>query len=147
EQYPAARNAFQRSLEISPEQSFTSYNLGITFLLEGRPADAKAVMARSTNEIFRLAGGALAEQALGNAAESQRLLDEVIARFGHDGAYQIAQVYAQRGDKERAFQWLERAVAQRDGGLTVLKVDTLLRNLRSDPRFHALLERINLPAG
>ena len=38
-------------------------------------------------------------------------------------------------------------IQERDGGLTVLKVDTLLCKLRSDPRFHALLERINLPAG
>jgi serine/threonine-protein kinase len=119
--------------------------MGITYLLEGRPAEAKELVARSANEIFRLAGAALSENALGNTDEAQRLLEQVIARYGHNAAFQIAQIYAQFGDKERAFEWLERARVQRDGGLVLVKVDTLLRGLRGDPRFAALLTSINLP--
>jgi tetratricopeptide (TPR) repeat protein len=144
-QYVAAREAFNRSLEISPEQSFTPYNLGLTFLLDGQPAAAKAISARSTNEVFRLAGVALAEHDLGRGDESQRALDELVARFPHSGAYQIAQVYARRGDKERALGWLERARSQRDGGLAIAKVDPVLRPLRGEARFAALLQSINLP--
>ena len=70
----------------------------------------------------------------------------MIAKYAHSAAYQIAQVYAWRGEKDRAFEWLERARAQRDAGLTILKVDPLVRGLRGDPRWGPLLKAVNLPA-
>jgi serine/threonine-protein kinase len=140
-----AREALNRSLEISPDQAFTPYPLGTTFLLEGNPAAAKDIYPRSSNDIFRLAGGALAEHDLGHASESQRALDELIGKYGHSAAYQIAEVYAWRGEKDGAIEWLERARVQRDGGLILLKVDPLLRNLHGDPRYVALLKKIGLP--
>lgn len=144
-QLAAARDAFDRSLEISPEQSLTPFNLGLAFLLEGRPAEANAASARSTNEVFRLQGAAMAAHDLGHARESQRQLDDLIARFSHVGAYQIAEVYAWRGQTDRAFAWLDRARVQRDAGLTLAKVDVMLRKLHGDPRFATLLRSIDLP--
>ncbi|TMA27045.1 MAG: tetratricopeptide repeat protein [Deltaproteobacteria bacterium] len=144
-QLDLAREAYNRSLEISPNQSFTPYALGITFLLEGKPAAAKEIFTRSTNEVFKLAGAALAEHDLGHSAESQRVLDELIAKDAHGAAYQIGQVYAWRGETARALEWLERARTQRDGGLVILKVDPLLRKVKGDPRYRALLKKINLP--
>ncbi len=64
---------------------------------------------------------------------------------GQSAAYQIAEAYAWQGDKDKAFEWLERAYRQQDGGLTAIKYDPLLDNLRSDPRYHALLRKLNLP--
>ena len=139
------RQALTRSLEISPDQSFTPFALGLTYLLEGKPAAAKDIFPRSSNEIFRLTGAALAEHDLGHFPESQRALDAMIARHGHGAAYQIAEVYAWRNETDRALEWLERAHAQRDGGLVLLKFDPLLRNLRGDPRYKALLKKMNLP--
>jgi len=143
--FGAARDALNRSLEISPDQSFTSFHLGTTFLLEGQPAAAMAIYPRSTNEIFRLAGIAMAEHSLNHPRESQRALEEMISRFGHAGAYQIAQVYGWRGEKDRALEWLERARVQRDGGFVNVKIDPLLRDLRGDPRYTALLVRTHMP--
>jgi TolB-like protein/Flp pilus assembly protein TadD len=140
-----AREAFNRSLEISPDQSFTAYNLSMTFLVDGQPAAALAAAERSTNEVFRLAGAALAQHDLGRAKEAQQALDQLIARWGHSVAYQIAQIFAWRGEQDRAFDWLERAVKQRDGGLVNVKVDPLLRRLRGDPRYAAVLRKMNLP--
>jgi len=144
-QLALAREAFNRSLEISPEQSFTPFQLGVTFLLEGRTERAKEVFPRSTNPVFRLAGAALLESDLGRPEESQRALDELIIKFGHGGAYQIAQVYAWRGETDRAIEWLERAREQRDAGLVLAKMDPLMRKMRGDPRYLALLRKIHLP--
>jgi serine/threonine-protein kinase len=144
-QLVAAREALNRSLEISPDQSFTPAALAATYLVEGNASAARDVYPRSTNEIFHLAGADLVEHDLGHSAESQKALGELIAKYAHDGAYQIAQVYAWRGDKDRAFEWLEQARVQRDGGLILLKIDPLLRKLRGDPRYTALLKKINLP--
>jgi predicted Zn-dependent protease len=139
-----AREAYNRSLELSPRQSFVPYALGVTYLLDGQPAAALAAFARSSSQVFRLAGAAMAEHDLGHSMQSHRALDELIKDFGHSAAAQIADVYAWRGEKDRAFEWLDRAWAQRDGGMVFLKASLLLRSLRSDPRYFALLKKMNL---
>ena len=54
-------------------------------------------------------------------------------------------MYAWRGEKDHAFEWAERAYVQRDIGITWLKIDTDFRSLRGDPRYKALLRKMNLP--
>jgi TolB-like protein/Tfp pilus assembly protein PilF len=141
----AGREALTRSLEISPEQATTPIRLAYAFLTEGKPAAALEASQRSTDVAFRLFGAALAEHDLGNPGKSQRALDEIIQRWPYVAAYQIAEVYAWRGEKDAAFAWLQRASEQNDGGLITFKVDPLLRKLRGDPRYAALLKRLHLP--
>jgi serine/threonine protein kinase len=62
-----------------------------------------------------------------------------------DAAYQVAEIYGYRGETDKAFEWLERAYKQRDGGLSQMKGDPLLRSLHSDPRWHAFLKKMKLP--
>ncbi|MFN2548517.1 MAG: hypothetical protein ABR567_13875 [Myxococcales bacterium] len=142
--YDEGRAAAERSLEINPEQNFAPGWIGFSLLLQGQPSAPVPFFARSRNEVFRLSGRAIGLHTLGKETESQADLDALIARHSHDGAYQIAGVYAWRGDKDRAFEWLERARVQRDGGLNLVKVDRLLYPLKDDPRFPALLKKVNL---
>jgi serine/threonine-protein kinase len=139
------REALNRSLEVSPDQVFAGHWLGIGLLIEGKADEALAAFGRSTEEVFRLFGAAAAQFELGHSRESQQALDELIAKHGHDGAYQIAGVYAVRGDRDHAFAWLNRACDQHDGGLALIKIDPLLRGIRDDPRYAAVLKRMNLP--
>jgi hypothetical protein len=76
---------------------------------------------------------------------SHNALDEAIAKASQSAAYQIAEAYAGRGEPDQAFECLERAYRQRDGGLTGLRRDPLLISLHTDPRYKALLRKINLP--
>ncbi len=140
-----ARAAIDRSLEVNPEQAFAGGWLGLILLLQGRPAEALPAYGRSTNDVFRLQGAALANHTLGDVQKSQAGLDALLARHAHDGAYQIASVYAWRGEKDRAFEWLERARVQHDGGLTLINMDPTLRSLRGDARFDEMLKKLNLP--
>ena len=87
----------------------------------------------------------MAEHTLGNAGESQRALDELIAKYAHDSAFQIAEVYAWRGEADKAFEWLERAYVQHDGGLAFIKPDPLFQGLHTDPRYAAMLKKLGLP--
>jgi serine/threonine protein kinase/tetratricopeptide (TPR) repeat protein len=66
-------------------------------------------------------------------------------KTGYSSAYRIADLYADLGDKERAFQWLNTAYQERDGLLEGLKTDFLLDPLRSDPRFAELVRKVGLP--
>lgn len=80
-----------------------------------------------------------------NERQSQQALDAAIAKGARGFASQIADVFAWRNEKDRAFEWLERARNERDGGLAELNTDVLLTSLHDDPRFKSLRRQINLP--
>jgi tetratricopeptide (TPR) repeat protein len=140
----AARDAYGRARDVHPESSYAPFSFGREALLAGRPSEALQSFRLVARDTMRLVGVALAEQALGHDNQSQQALDELIAKGSDNFAYQIAEVYARRGDQDRAFTWLERAYQQRDPGLTRVKVDPLLTSLHSDARFGALLVKIHL---
>jgi hypothetical protein len=75
---------------------------------------------------------------------SDAALNELIKNEAELAAYQIAAAYAYRGDKDKAFEWLERARCQRDPGLADLRKDPLLENLHSDPRWNVFLHTMGL---
>lgn len=58
---------------------------------------------------------------------------------------QAAAIYAGLGDRDRAFELIERALATRDDRLLWIKVDPRFDNLRADARYNALLRRMSLP--
>jgi len=61
-------------------------------------------------------------------------------------ASDIATAYAMAGDKDKAFEWLDRAYERREGQeITLLKCEPYFKNLRGDPRFTALLQRMGIP--
>jgi hypothetical protein len=88
---------------------------------------------------------ALCLDQMGRRGEAQRALERLVAQRAYDDAYQIAQVYAWRGDGDHAMEWLERSLRQHDGGLTWLTHDPFMAPLRGDPRFRAFLQRLKLP--
>jgi TolB-like protein len=143
--YRGARQAFARELEIQPEDPYALDNLGNLQLITRAPADALATYRKISEVPLRDTGIAMAEHSLSNEQQSQQALDAAIAEGAHGFASQIADVFAWRNDKEKAFQWLERAYEQHDGGLAELNTDVLLASLHGDPRFEALRKRINLP--
>ena len=140
-----AREIARRTLELFPEHAHTARTLGFVLLLEGSLDEAQAAFQRSTSEPFREMGTALVEHARGHARESQQVLEHIIATSGKESTYQIAEIYAFRGERERAFEWLEQSLELQDAGMRYLKHDPLLRSLRADPRYIALLKKMNLP--
>ena len=139
-QLPAARDA------VAHRNHVPSIN-GIDWQIEliaGEPGAALNLAQRADREIA-LWGSALAEHSLGHAAESQRALDILIEDRADTWAYQIAEAYAWRGEREQAFQWLEQSYRQRDAGVTRLAIDPFLKSLHDDPRLKALLSRMKLP--
>jgi serine/threonine protein kinase len=143
--FAAAHEASRRALEISPQSDFSLNDLGTLQLLEGKATEALETFRKIDNEGFRLSSVAIAEHTLGHARESQQALEQLIARHATEAAFQIAEIYAWRGEKDKAFKWLERAYQQRDGGLSDIKTDPPLANLRDDPRYRAFLRKMNLP--
>ncbi len=88
---------------------------------------------------------ALAHYARKDRPAAEAALTDLIANR-QGVAYQIAQVYAFRGDKDKAFEWLQNAFNEHDTGMLGLLVDPLIRDLRGDPRYKALVAKMNFPA-
>jgi TolB-like protein len=143
----AARNAYIRAAEFAPGLDGPLFSLATLDLLQGQPSRALARYERISVGWMRLTGIALAQHDLGHSKESQEALEEMGRKdAGSYAPYQSAEVYAHRLDLDRAFEWLERAYAFHDTGLTDVKSDPLLRNLHGDPRWKPFLKKMNLPA-
>jgi adenylate cyclase len=140
----AARDAYQQLLRLNPAHPHANVDLAIIELLSSRPEQASALLQRPAAPGWRLMGTTLVEYSLGHAQQSQQALDQTIHDTAQFAAYQIASLYAWRGQKDQAFQWLERAYTQHDGGLTEVKNDPLLASLRTDPRYQAFLAKMKL---
>jgi len=94
---------------------------------------------------FRRFELAVAHHARGDRAAADAALADLIANGRRGLAYQIAEVYALRAEKDKAFEWLQIALDDRDAGMLGLLVDPLLRGLRDDPRYKNLLAKVGLP--
>ncbi len=144
--FPAAGESARRALEVSPDSTRGLGCLGYLQLLQSQASESLATFRRiSDARWLMLSGVAMAEHTLGHHKESQAALDELQSQFAATAAYQIAQVRAWRGEKDLAFEWLDRAYSQRDAGLTLLTNDSVLDSLRGDPRFAGVLHKMQLP--
>ena len=119
--------------------------MGLLYLLQGDAATADHWYARADNATFRLCGQTMAAFRAGHEASSLQALQELTDTQAHTSAYQIAEAFAWRDQRDDAFAWLQRAIVQYDAGVQYIKYDPTLRNLHSDPRYRVLLQRIRLP--
>jgi serine/threonine protein kinase/cytochrome c-type biogenesis protein CcmH/NrfG len=140
-----ARTALNKALELNPDTTKAHAFLGQVYLAQLRPREALAEAEKEKYPIYRLTGLAMAYHALGRITESDASLAQLIAKFQADSPYQIAGVYAYRGQTGRAFKFLDLAYTLRDPGLSEMKADPLLRSLRGDQRYTALLKKMRLP--
>jgi TolB-like protein/class 3 adenylate cyclase/Flp pilus assembly protein TadD len=136
--------AAMRAVELNPQAGITHAWLALVRLAQGRLDEALESAEREAHDTFRLMGIALVQHARGNRAESDAALHAMIATSAGGAAYQIAEIYGSRGERNAAFEWLERAYLQRDPGLGMTKVSPLLRALHGDPRWEPFVRKIGL---
>jgi tetratricopeptide (TPR) repeat protein len=140
-----AADSLRLEISLNPSGIFYKYLLGIVLLEQGDAPAALAMMEQEKLDAFRLQGTAIVQHALGQAGASDAALKELIERFSAGYAYQVAEVYAFRGEADHAFAWLEQAYDNRDGGMTWLLLDPLVASLHDDPRWEPLLDKMGLP--
>jgi tetratricopeptide (TPR) repeat protein len=143
--FAEAESAFRRVLEISPTYVQIHHDLGTALLLQGKPDAALKEMEQETPIGGRSAGLAIVYHALNRDPEADAELSKLESEHSGDMAMWIAEVHAFRGEKDIALSWLDRAYAQKDIFLWLIKGDPLFRNIDGDPRFKAFLRKMNLP--
>jgi TolB-like protein/Flp pilus assembly protein TadD len=134
--------SYRTALSISPTREFSHYAIAAALMLKGQPERALAELEQESGEEWRLIGQALTYHALDRPAEADSVLGKLTARSETAWAYNIAYVYAWRGEADRAFEWLDKAVQYNDGGLNYILVEPFFENIRDDPRWLPFLERI-----
>jgi DNA-binding winged helix-turn-helix (wHTH) protein/TolB-like protein/tetratricopeptide (TPR) repeat protein len=150
-QYDQAIEQYRKTLDLDSSFVRAHVQLGQVYGQKGQYEEAiselkKAISLNSEdNYAIQLLGYMYAISR--RTSEAYKALEELKerAKRTHVLPYDIAVIYVGLGEKDRAFEWLEKSFAERDEGLLYLRVDPALDSLRSDPRFADLLRRVGFP--
>jgi eukaryotic-like serine/threonine-protein kinase len=148
-QYDQAIEQYRKTIELDQNWYIAHWFLGYAYEAKGlfREAIAEYQKAAALNEDpYALSYLAHGYAASGRKAEALNVLEQMkdVGKQRYVSAYTYAVAYAGLGDKDQAFQWLERSYQDRGWDITYLKVDPFMDNLRSDPRFADLVRRVGL---
>jgi len=138
--------AARKGAELQPASASSHRSQTVIAAQRGDGETALREAQLEPDEGYRRFELALAQYARGDRAAADAALADLIANGRDKLAYQIAQVYAVRGEKNKAFEWLQISFDNHDTGTLTLLVDPLLRGLRDDPRYKTLLAKLGLPA-
>jgi len=148
--YDEAIAQYRSVIEMDPNFASAHELLGGTYAQTGRYQEAmlewqKAATLSGEKELAAVWGKyAGSDDYRGALRKVVEILEERAKRKYVDSA-SIARPYIRLGDKDHAFQWLEKAYQERSGALLNLKSGPLFDPLRSDARFGDLVRRVGLP--
>jgi TolB-like protein/lipoprotein NlpI len=135
----------RKTAELQPNSASSRRWQVLVAIRRGDKETALREAQLEPDESYRRFELAVAQYARGDRAAADAALADLMAHNqGLD--YQVAQVYTVRAEKEKAFEWLQIAFDNHDTGILALLVDPLLNSLRDDPRFKALVAKMNFPA-
>jgi tetratricopeptide (TPR) repeat protein len=143
-QFAEAQAESARVIELSPTAPWAHGSLGISFLLQGKFEEAAVAAHDDGAGWARLYVTAMARWGQKRIPEADASLADLIRGYGDTAACQIGEVYAYRGEKDKAFEWLERARRQRDSGLIDARSEPFFERLYGDPRWNAFLHTMGL---
>jgi TolB-like protein/Tfp pilus assembly protein PilF len=140
-----AEAGFRKVLELNPEYPLAHLMIGLVDLSRSNAEAALREIERERSPSWRLYGRALAYHEAGRRKEADAALAALLEREKRGWDFQIAEIHAFRGERDKAFEWLTMADAHRDSALSDIKGDPLLGSLEADPRYTALIEKMGLP--
>ncbi len=149
--YDSAADQCKKTLELDPNFAVAHSYLALAYAQKG----AYELALEEARKGVELSGGAanlkvmlaVVTAAAGKRTEAQQMAVQ-LAGSAHEGYLnpgEIALIYAQLGEKDRAFQWLKTAYEEGSIWSAFLKSEPVLDGLRSDPRFARLLREVGLP--
>lgn len=143
--YAAAIESFERVIELNPDAVGLHYYIACILWTQGKFEQALARAQLENLEGFRYTALAMLYFELGDMDASDAAL-ALLNELDTEWAYQRVMAYSVRGEKDKAFEWLDTAIEIRDRGLNLAVGDPTLDNLRDDPRFADVLKRLNRTA-
>ena len=139
-----AEQAIGKAIELQPQGIYNHHLLAIAKVLRKDPAGARKAAEAEPAGPWRDFALAFAAQAGPDRTVADASL-QAVEQYAEGWAFQMAQVYAVRGEPDAMFDWLQRALKARDPGMQSLLYDALLLRYRDDPRYAALAKQAGLP--
>ena len=136
--------SYRKMLSLSPQYRTGHFRLWHTLFLKGEFDAALAELEQETSASHKTTGLAITHYALGNEAQSDEILADLIEDAATRNGYRVAMVYGYRGEVDKAFEWLNQALETEAGGMVWILGETAFHGLHSDPRWQPLLENVNL---
>ena len=134
-----AERILSAHIEREPRSSWSRAMLSRVQLSQGKPELALRTLREEMDQGARIAFMPIMLQANGRQSEADAAMTELVAYWDEECALCIARAYAYRGDKNRAFEWLDRAYRMRDSSIMNVIDEPLLKNIADDPRYKAFL--------
>jgi TolB-like protein/Tfp pilus assembly protein PilF len=144
-QFEEAAQAASQAVAFVPGSPFIAAGRVIIQIQSGETAAALSSAQKIPPDIWRDIALALAAQGGDDRAAADAALKRLIDTSADGSAYQIAEVYGLRKDRDNMFQWLDRAWAIHDSGIGRLLTDPFILRYRDDPRFAAFCKKVGLP--
>jgi len=132
------------ALRLSPGMMSAHSMIGEVLLQKGDARAALAEFHKEANEQLRLCGWSMAHHALGDKPKSDAALAELIRKYEKTSTYSIAIALAYRGETDRAYEWLDRAVQYHDPALGSIAVYPMFANIHEDPRWLPFLRKLGM---
>jgi serine/threonine-protein kinase len=149
-EYDSAAAQFRSTLDLDPNYSLAHWLLAVTYSLLGdrdaAVAEAETLALLSARSPLALCLLAASQATAGRTGEVQELLAEIrgIAPATHVPPFCMAWVALAMDDLDQAMAWLERAVEEREPMIVNINQEPYYDKIRSDPRYHALVRKMNL---
>ena len=137
-----ATTSYAAALRLSPDLGIVHGLLALVLLRKGDAKGALAELEKEPEKIYRAIYSPIVYQALGRKADADAALAVLIDEYEQVAAFNIASVFAYRGEVDRAFEWLDKAQAYDDPGLSEIVYERPLDNLKQDPRWLPLLRKL-----
>jgi TolB-like protein/lipoprotein NlpI len=144
DRYAEAEAYFRKGLELNPAQADVHGSLALFKALRGDLAGSLLENDKEADEEGRLYRRIYFLEK-SRPLEADADFAVYVKKYASNDPFGTASTYARRGDADHAFEWLERAYQQHDDNLSGLKVSYGFRNLHADPRYKAMLRKMNLP--
>lgn len=141
-----AEQAIRKAIELQPTAASYHEELAIILIQRGEAHAALEAAQQEPAGVWQEVALALARQVGPNRSAAEAALNTLIGKDGQGAPYQIAEVYALRGDANATFRWLDRAWSDRDPGISYILYDPFILRFKDDPRFAAFCHKVGLPA-
>jgi TolB-like protein/tetratricopeptide (TPR) repeat protein len=141
----AAEDSARKAVELQPTASGSHRWLVFVAISRADGAAALREAKMEPDDGYQRFEVALAHFTRRDPQMADSALAELIKNDGDRLAYQVAQVYAWRGEADKAFEWLQIALDHHDTGLHSLLIDPFMRGLHHDPRYRTMLLKVGLP--
>ena len=142
--WDAAIASARTALSLNPGRGQGHTQLAMALLFKGDADAARAEIEQETSDIWRAISMPTVYCALGRKADADAAFASLIAKYEKDAPYNIAYGYAFCGNADKAFEWLDKAFADKDPGLNEIVGENSFARIHSDARWLPFMRKIGM---